>query len=116
MCSLGYTACNAHAPYCHLWPAPLHNILPHYLINITIFGVEKPFTEHNVCYIKDHQQMSLFCNISLLYVSTLHVSGLYQPIIRGIHSCCYLLPPGSYNIIDILNKIMLKYGFKIHSI
>jgi len=28
-------------------------------------------------YIKDHQQMSLFCNISLLYVSTLHVSGLY---------------------------------------
>ena len=41
-------------------------------------------------YIKDHQQMSLFCNISLLYVSTLHVSGLYQPIIRGIPSCCYL--------------------------
>ena len=36
-----------------------------------------------------------FCNISLLYVSTLHVSGLYQPIIRGIHSCCYLLPLGS---------------------
>ena len=25
--------CNAHAPYCHLWPAPLHNIFPHYLIN-----------------------------------------------------------------------------------
>ena len=47
-------------------------------------------------YIKDHQQMSLFCNISLLYVSTLHVSGLYQPIIRGIPSCCYLLPLGSY--------------------
>ena len=47
-------------------------------------------------YIKDHQQMSLFfCNISLLYVSTLHVSGLYQPIIRGIPSCCYLLPLGS---------------------
>jgi len=36
-----------------------------------------------------------FCNISLLYVSTLHVSGLYQPIIRGIPSCCYLLPLGS---------------------
>jgi len=60
--------------------------------------------------------MSLFCNISLLYVSTLHVSGLYQPIIRSIPSCCYLLPLGSYNSIDILNKIILKYGFKIHSI
>jgi len=36
-----------------------------------------------------------FCNISLLYVSTLHVSGLYQPIIKGIPSCCYLLPLGS---------------------
>jgi hypothetical protein len=46
-------------------------------------------------YIKDHQQMSLFCNISLLYVSTLHVSGLYRPIIRGIPSCCLLLPLGS---------------------
>jgi hypothetical protein len=22
-----------HAPYCHLWPAPLYNIFPHYLIN-----------------------------------------------------------------------------------
>ena len=28
----------------------------------------------------------------------------------------YLLPLGSYNNIDILNKIKLKYGFKIHSI
>ena len=26
ICSLRYPACNAHAPYCHLWPAPLYNI------------------------------------------------------------------------------------------
>jgi len=25
ICSLRYPACNAHAPYCHLWPAPLYN-------------------------------------------------------------------------------------------
>ena len=31
VCSLRYPACNAHAPYCHLWPAPLYNIFPHYL-------------------------------------------------------------------------------------
>jgi len=38
VCSLGYSACNAHTPYYHLWPAPLYNIFPHYLINGTIFG------------------------------------------------------------------------------
>jgi hypothetical protein len=37
ICSLRYPACNAHAPYCHLWPAPLYNIFPHYLTNDTNF-------------------------------------------------------------------------------
>jgi len=32
ICSLRYPACNAHAPYCNLWFAPLYNIFPHYLI------------------------------------------------------------------------------------
>jgi hypothetical protein len=36
--SLSYPACNAHEPYCHLWPNPLWNIFPHYLINGTVFG------------------------------------------------------------------------------
>ena len=35
--SLSYQACNAHAPYCQLWPAPLYNIFPHFLINGAIF-------------------------------------------------------------------------------
>ena len=38
VCCLRYQTCNAHAPYCHLWPAPLYTIFPHYLINGTIFG------------------------------------------------------------------------------
>jgi hypothetical protein len=38
VCSLYYSACKAHAPYCHLWPVRLLNIFPHYLINGTIFG------------------------------------------------------------------------------
>jgi hypothetical protein len=29
-------ACNAHAPYCHLWPVRLYNIFPHYLTNSMI--------------------------------------------------------------------------------
>ena len=40
-------------------------------------------------YDKGYQQMPLSFVIFLyLYVSSLHVSGLYQPIIRGIPSCC----------------------------
>jgi hypothetical protein len=45
LCSLKYPACNAHAPYCHLWPARLCKIFPHYLINGTIF---EKFTEHKM--------------------------------------------------------------------
>ena len=35
-CSLRCPACNAHGPYCHLWPDPLHSVFPHFLINDTI--------------------------------------------------------------------------------
>jgi hypothetical protein len=37
VCTLGDPACNAHVPYCHLWPAPLYRMFPHYLIHGTIF-------------------------------------------------------------------------------
>jgi hypothetical protein len=37
ICSLRYLACNAQALYCHLWPATLYNIFPHYYINGKIF-------------------------------------------------------------------------------
>jgi len=36
-CSLSYPTCTGHAPYCHLWPVRLYIIVPHYLINDTIF-------------------------------------------------------------------------------
>jgi hypothetical protein len=36
--SLRYPACNAHAPYCDLWPVRLCYIFTHYLVNSTIFG------------------------------------------------------------------------------
>jgi hypothetical protein len=31
----------AHAPFCHLWPAPLYNIFPHYLTKNKIFENKK---------------------------------------------------------------------------
>jgi hypothetical protein len=36
VCSLRYPACNAHAPNCHLCPARLYSIFPHYLIIGTV--------------------------------------------------------------------------------
>jgi len=45
ICSLRYLACNAHAPYCDLWPALLYNIFPYYLINGTIFAGKLPNTK-----------------------------------------------------------------------
>jgi len=47
VCSVSYPACNAHAPYCHLWPVRLFKMFSHYLIKGTIF--EKKVTEYNVC-------------------------------------------------------------------
>ena len=41
VCSLSYPACNAHAPYRHLWPVWRYRIFQHYLINGTIFGKKK---------------------------------------------------------------------------
>ena len=42
-----YPTCNAQAPYCYLWTAPLYSIFPHYLINGTIFEGKK-VTEHKI--------------------------------------------------------------------
>jgi hypothetical protein len=41
VCSLSYPACNAHAPYCHLWSPRLYSIFPLFLINGKIFGEKK---------------------------------------------------------------------------
>jgi len=46
VCSLSYPVHNAHAPYCHLRPARLYSIFPHYLINGTI---KKKVIENKMC-------------------------------------------------------------------
>ena len=48
ICSVRYQACNEHAPYFHLWLAPLYNIFQPFLTNGTIFG-KKKVTEHKMC-------------------------------------------------------------------
>jgi hypothetical protein len=46
ICSLMYPACNAHAHYCHQWPARPYNIFLHYLKTARI---SKKFTDYKTC-------------------------------------------------------------------
>ena len=45
---LSYPACNAHAPYCRLWPVRLYLIFPHFDTGGTIFE-KKSYWTQNVC-------------------------------------------------------------------
>jgi hypothetical protein len=49
ICSHRYPACNAHAPYCHLWPAPLYNIFSKFSHKWHDFFLKKKVTEHKKC-------------------------------------------------------------------
>jgi len=61
VCSVRYPACNAHALYRHLWPAPLYYIYPHYLMNGTIF--ERQFLIIKCVLIFDTQFCEVFLNV-----------------------------------------------------
>jgi len=45
-CSLRYPACNAHALYCHLWPARLYYFFAHYLLNDKILEKKSYWTQN----------------------------------------------------------------------
>jgi len=49
VCSLSYPACNAHAPYYHLWPAPLYSIFPHRLKKRRDLKKKEKVIEHDMC-------------------------------------------------------------------
>ena len=51
-------------PYFHLWPVPLHNILPQNPINCAIFGRKKKgkVSEHKMCVLSFSTTFT--CNIS----------------------------------------------------
>jgi hypothetical protein len=81
VCSLNYSACKALAPYCHLWPAWLYSIFPHYLINCTILG-NKIFRTCNVFW---------FC-LQLLFEMFLILRRNERDIIKNIYwSSCKVL-------------------------
>jgi hypothetical protein len=74
-----HPACNAHAPYCHLWLARLYNVFPHYLIKGSIFG-EK---------IIDHKSVFWF-SIQLLSETFLVNDQLDALFLNVFISCPYM--------------------------
>ena len=62
ICGLKYPACNAHAPYYHLWPAPHYTIFPHYLTKGKFFR-KKNIIEHKMCVLSFSTNLSVMCFI-----------------------------------------------------
>ena len=48
VCRFRYPTCNAHAPFCHLWPAPLYNTFPTLSHKRYDFWEKKIVTEHKM--------------------------------------------------------------------
>jgi hypothetical protein len=83
VCSLTYTARNAHAPYCYLWPIQLYNIFPHYLMMGTILGEKKTL---------------LHWKINTYYIFWVSVCSLTYTARNAHAPHCYLSPIPVYNI------------------
>ena len=71
ICSLKYSACNAHASNCNLWPAPHYSIFPHYLINGKIFKKKK-------CYWPQNVRFDFLYNFCLEHFSFWEVNEIWQ--------------------------------------
>jgi len=75
---LSYPACDAQAPYCHLWPVRLYCIFPHYIINGRFFK-QKSVTEHKMCYFDFLYNVVMLTVINKqLYFTYAQQDGQYQ--------------------------------------
>jgi len=88
VCGLWYPTWNTHAPYCHLWPAALYNIFPHYLTNGTIF--KKKVIDLKMCF-------DYLCNFCLKHFSfKAELSGIWSKMYIGLY-VQYLLCLSDFN-------------------
>jgi len=108
VCSPSYPGCNAHAPYCHLWPDELYNDFPHYSIHGTTFGGKSYWTQ-NVCFDFRYN----FCLIQFSF--WLELSEIRSKVFVG-----YLITPTHAHIYYLrslkftLKHLKLSYMFRSH--
>jgi len=83
--SLRYPACNAHAPYCHLWPVRLSYLpaLSHKRYD------EKKVIEYTTCWITI-DQLDVTCFIISLF-NAQHVSDVNTSILRSLRLICWVI-------------------------
>ena len=89
-CSPTHPACNARAPYCHLWPALLHKIFPQWPINDKIlFKKKKKYWKCNVG--SDFPYKVCLKHFSLQTELSEIWSKMYIGIHISIHYSCQIL-------------------------
>ena len=106
VCSLNYPRCNAHAPYCHLWPVRLYNSSPHYLINGTILEQKK---------ISNWKKYVVWFSLQLLSETFLILRRIEQDMINNVY--WYSRKPPviiamlwrNLNFLDRFSKKIFKY-------
>jgi len=103
VCSLRYPVCNAHAPYCNLWPVRLYKMFPNYLINGKIF--EKKFLKLKCVF--------WFCLQILKHFSFLEkLNEIWSEMDIGLQAkCSLLLSDFNENSSTYFRKILLILNF-----
>ena len=105
VCILRYPACNARAPYWHLWPSRLYNIFPHYLMKGTI--------KKKLLNIK----CAFWFSLQLLSENVLILNIIERDIIMYIYICLHVKCPlflSSFNEIKCSGQIFKYSNTKFH--
>ena len=90
ICSLSYPAWNAHATYCHLWPARIYNIFTHYLIKGRILE-------------KKNEYLMCVLIFSISFIWNISYSNQNQP--RYDHTCIFAFKQSTCHSCPILMKL-----------
>jgi hypothetical protein len=102
VCSLRYPACNAHAPYCHLWPTD-SKILFHIISQTALFWKERCWTQ-NVCF--DFLRKFVLKN-SLFWEE---LSEMWSEMCVGLHVQC-----SAHILLDFNETYIFRHVFENYS-